>query len=303
MSTPSAPSFLDDPLAIFAASAPAAAAPPAPAAPPVAAAPPPVAAPAAPPPAQQAFTSVDQIVPAPPAGAPAIINRANATVMSLDTEEQIGGAQFDFFKGRAGWTERIGILAPTKIYGGRTHYIESGEKKGRYYCSSVFEKKGGQEICTQVAPCCERLDVPRWRFSAMVIHYITQMNGQLAEPFSFKLKIWSFTDRMFGDLQATNREWKLSEHDLLIKTEDEKFQRLKYDVTKECIYRRPDFLEKYGQAVATWAGQMLPKLDKTVGRRVQPQEWIPLLTGQTPGVGHVVDAPVQDISDVLSRGL
>lgn len=294
--------FADDPLAMFAppTDAPPAAQPTQPQAPPPTQPVTQPTQPAAPPPVGQPFTSLDQVAQSAPV-ARQMASPGGAMVVGLD-DDSIATPDFEFYKGKTQWKERIGVLLPNRIWGGRTHFVEQpADKKGQYFCASTFERKGDIEICTQVAPCCERLDAAKFRFSAMIIHYHTQPDGQLSRPFGFKLKVWRFSDKTFNQLRTTHKEWNLQEHDLIVTTEDEKYQRMQFALCKEAITRRPEFLKEYGEALRAWLQTVMPKMEKSVARKLTPAEWAALLQGGT--IPMVANDQVDNIADVLGKGL
>lgn len=218
------------------------------------------------------------------------------------TDDSVTASEFDAYKGRKDVTDRLTILLPKRIQFGRVHYVD---EKGYYICLTGFKKQGGQEIPqAPVQACCNRLDMPQQRFSALVVHYDTTPKGQLVEPFGFKLKVWRFGARTFEQIRAANEQWPLDQHDLMVKCTDDKYQRVEMQSCKNSIAAADPFIKKYGKDLQDWVSAMLVKLPQTVGRRLDAAGWAELLGAAAPGVANVAaaaaDAPIDDISQLIN---
>lgn len=244
---------------------------------------------------QQPITDLSQLASGMPATTPHHLP-ANVVQTTFD-DDSISTSDFEVFKGRKSHVDRIGILMPRSVTFGRVHFIP---EKGYYLCNSTFIIKNGQEIPTRIAPCCERLDSPRKRFAVPVIHYTTTPDGSLVAPFSYKLKVWRFSEQVYVTLRNANREFPLDQHDLLVRCEDEQYQKIQLQSCRESIVGRADFKTNFGPLVESFLASIANKLEKTVGKRADAKEWAEVLGAAGQAAPSVVsDQPVQDIGELL----
>lgn len=220
---------------------------------------------------------------------------ANVVQTTFD-DDSIQTSEFDVYKGRKGHVDRIGILLPRQVTFGRVHFLP---ERGYYLCVSQFRVQQGQEIPVRIAICCERLDLPRKRFAVPVIHYNTTPDGQLVAPFGFRLKVWRFSEQVFASLRTSNKEFPLEHHDLLVRCEDEQYQKIQLQSCREAIAARPEFQKAHGQILQAYLASLAGKLERAVGRRADAKEWGELLGSLTPAPATVADQPIQDIGDLL----
>lgn len=213
-------------------------------------------------------------------------------------DETITAQDFDTYKGRKGVTDRIGILQPTKVKISRIHF-QTG--LGFVLCNSEYRLQGNMEVCTKVAPCCEHLPEAKKRITTTVIKYDTKPDGSLIEPFGFTLLVWRFSDDKFVQLRNINKEWPLTEHDLLASCDEETYQRMAFSACKQALFRAPKFIEVHGKQVEQWLQAIEPKLIKAAGRKLTNQELLERIgkSHVQPGGAAVADAPVADIADLL----
>lgn len=220
-------------------------------------------------------------------------------VQTTFDDESISTSDFDVFKGRKGHVDRVGILVPRSVVFGRVHFIP---EKGYFLCNSTFVTKNGQEIPTRIAQCCEKLDSPRKRFAVPVIHYNTTPDGSLVAPFGYKLKVWRFSEQVYVTLRTSHKEFPLDQHDLLVRCEDEQYQKIQLQSCRESIVNRPDFKQNFGSFIEAFLASLAGKLERTVGKRADAKEWQEIIgaAGSTAaGPSVVSDQPVQDIGELL----
>lgn len=222
--------------------------------------------------------------------------RRNVHTTSFE-DDTIRAYDFDLYKGRANVTDRIGILVPSSITFGRTHYTK---ETGYFLCQSEWKQSGGQEIVTKVAPCCDRLEAPRKRFACLVIHYTTNPTGALIKPFSYQLKLWRFSDDRYIVLRDLNREFPLAEHDVKITCTDDQFQKMTIMACRDRVVNTDAFKKQYGADMDAWVRASMTKLEKQVGKLFTPQELLQKLgMAQAPTIVQQ-EAPIADIEELLT---
>jgi len=140
--------------------------------------------------------------------------------------DDIGGDSIDRWKGRKGYTDRLGFPLATRLKVSDVHY------KDKY----ILCNKG---------LCCQKLGPPQKRIGAVVVQYATDKKGKLESPFRYTVKHWVFSGKKYEDLRGVNEEWPLGEHDLKITCIEEQYQQLKYVATKEAVWRqKPELMER-----------------------------------------------------------
>ncbi len=224
-------------------------------------------------------------------------------------DESVTSNEFDYYKLGKDRVDRLSILMPSKITGARTHYVDIEDKKGFYICGSKWVKSGQTESIQQPAGlCCQRLDAPRQRFAALVVHYHTTPKGEPVKPFGYALKVWRFSAQTFEMLRAANTEFPFSEHDIKVTLDgDEKYQKASITACRESIsVQILPALPSFGTEVQAWVTSVYPKIDKALGRSLTPAQWAELLGqagvvgGGTPRTALANDAPITDITQLLA---
>lgn len=211
-------------------------------------------------------------------------------------DDSIRAYDFDLYKGRNGVTDRIGILVPGEITFGRVHYTKEA---GYFLCHSEWKMSGGQEICSKVAPCCDKLEAPRKRFACLVIHYNTLPNGGLVKPFSYQLKLWRFSDDRYIVLRELNKEFPLAQHDIKITCTDDTFQKMTIQACRDRVVNTDAFKKAYGGDMDAWVNASKTKLDKQVGKTFTATELLEKLgMAQAPAIVQQ-EAPIADVEDLL----
>jgi hypothetical protein len=139
-------------------------------------------------------------------------------------DESIGSDRTERYKGRKGYTDRIGFVFPTRIQKAKVHY------KDKYIICS-----GGL--------CCEKLGPPKFRLGAVIVQYSTDKRGRPEKPFNYTIKHWVFSGKKYEDLREVNSEWPLAKHDLKVNCIEEGFQQLKFVACKESLWQQNDKLK------------------------------------------------------------
>jgi hypothetical protein len=233
----------------------------------------------------------------------------NVSQTSLD-DESVSKSDIEMYKGRRGVTDRVAIIEPGHISQARVHFIptpqgQQAKNTGYLICNSEFATNSGGDVPVKLAPCCEKLDLSRKRFAALLCQFNTDPKGQVLKPFGFSLRLWRFNVDTFVSLRQLHKEWGLKEHDLLVTCTDEQYQKNTIAVCRESIIAMDDFKKAYGEQVAGWLAATLPRIDKTLGKRLTAIEWSEVLFGATATstvAAGPVDTPVESIAQLLSVG-
>lgn len=214
------------------------------------------------------------------------------------TDSSIKNYDFDLYKGRKNQTDRLAILRPESIAGGRVHFKEGA---GYFICHSKFVQANGVETCTQQAKCCEKLGDPSKRFSAMVLVYNTRQDGELINPLGFSLKVWRFTADKFVLLRGVNKSFPLNKHDITVMCQEEQYQRLTIQPIQEAqsLISKEKFWTIYGPTLNPWITSTLPKMAKSVGRKLTEPEMLEKLGLAVAPAVEGSTLPVADIADLI----
>lgn len=214
-------------------------------------------------------------------------------------DESIKQFEFDQYKGKKGYTDRIGILLPSNIAIGRIHFKQDGDAKGYVLCQSEIRAQGGTEVVVKQAICCEKLKEPKKRFGVLVVQYRTDRDGNLVQPFGYDLKVWVFGVDKYVELRSLNREFPLGKHDLKLACTDENFQKLTIQACRESVASAESFRKQFGQHVDEWTAAMVPKLPKALGKVLNAEELTKFVGSAAPAANVVADAPAIDVAELL----
>jgi len=197
-------------------------------------------------------------------------------------DESIVDSKSEKYKGRQGYTDRIGLILDEGIkfkkamthYGFNTHFL----------CKRGF--------CCEVAP---KPSEPR--IGCIVIHYRTDKHGGIEKPFAYELKPWIFSEKKYLQLRRVNEEWPLTEHDLKVTCQEQKYQQLEFTSCKEAFWRKSEKLKK---DVLEQAKVMIAKL--WFGKDLSNEELKELAGMEVEGVdgSDTSDEVSEDYSDILS---
>lgn len=226
--------------------------------------------------------------------APSTAFGAGVETSGID-DESIGGNDFESYKAEVGRKDRLTLLTPKHIVHGRSHYVEGS---GFLLCMSEFKKQGNTEVLVKLAPCCQRLERSKKRCSALILQYKTDKNGMPLKPLELEYKVWRFNEKTFALLRQVNAEFALGEHDILVTcltANDQKYQSVNITPCKERVASIPAFVEKYGAEVSQFVVSMQPQLERTIGRRLNNEEWAKVLRtsggAQGGGTSTVAETP------------
>lgn len=214
-------------------------------------------------------------------------------------DKSVGGDDFDRYKGRKGHTDRIAILNPGDVTVAHIHYQEG---IGFVICNSEYQKGAASTTLLKPASCCELLPEATVRIATLILQYHTDSNGQLVQPFGFSRKIWYLSENKFAALGRLNNEFPLDKHDLYITCEDDQWQKLQFQPTRESIYASEPFAKAgHRKSVEEWAAAMGPRIPKSLGRRLTAQELHERVGKAKPAAGpSTVDVPVASLDALLN---
>ena len=91
---------------------------------------------------------------------------------------------------------------------------------------------------------------PTTKFGTVVLHYDTNMYGQIDPNGRFKLEALIFGSEKWNILKRRHQEWGLSAHDILVTCTEPNYQKHDYEVARESLWAaapeemRKDILEK-----------------------------------------------------------
>lgn len=214
------------------------------------------------------------------------------------SDDSISQFDFEIFKGRKNSVDRIAIVNANNLRWHRVHY-DSG-KKGYVLCNSKYKRVGkGEVIDGKPALCCQKMDEPKKRFGAFVVQYGTTPDGKLVKPLTYTTRLWRFSESHFVQLRDINAEFPLDQHDLVIRCTDENFQKMTITAAKESVIRLEKFPEKDKKDIAEWVKAMLPKVNKSLGRKLTDAQLLERLGMATSARTVAQESVVGDIDDLL----
>ena len=139
--------------------------------------------------------------------------------------ESVSGDKVEKYKGRKGYTDRLGFPLPSRVRIADTHYKEK----------HILCKKG---------VCCEKLGPPTKRIGCVVVQYASDKNGKLEQPFRWTVKHWIFSGKKYEELRSINEEHQLATHDLKVTCIEEQYQQLKFVPCNEAAWSKSDEQKK-----------------------------------------------------------
>jgi len=158
-------------------------------------------------------------------------------IESFGTErDDIQGNKFQKYKGKAGNTDRVGIIPfeGKKFFkGAKCHY-----KDRIFLCKSAPGKK---EIC-----CTQSYDGnrPMYRIaSVLIIYNLVQKDGKTKLK-DYQLLPWIFREKMYNKLAQADKEFPLDAHDIKLSCSNEEFQTIDIQSCRESIWSTSPDLKK-----------------------------------------------------------
>ncbi len=220
-------------------------------------------------------------------------------VVTIEDEAAAARTQLDRWKGRKNITDRFAVLDIKRVHAGRRHFDEA--TKGPVMCRSQFrrqETKGpdGRSIFTetmvQKADCCELLGESTKKFAVPILQYRTNAKGEAQKPFGFELKVWTFSPKIFNDLQSVHKEHSLDKHDIKVTCTEETYQQVTITPCADSIIAHPKFQTAHGESLKNWLQAVQSELKREIGRDLSGEE-IRKLLGEAPSsAAAVVAGPV-----------
>lgn len=195
------------------------------------------------------------------------------------TEKNIKKNDYDYPKfklDKKGEVARVAILeAPVaefvhnlrkpKLVGGLPQKETKTRRDGTQYEDYVYEFVG-RPICLgdygvlteegsdpEHCPICaeakrtDRFYAPQRRFALHLVRYETKANStEVKEPFSARTEVYSFTDKVFGELFSFKQQgFDLRKHDVIFKSENPTFHGYGLQVSMEAAWLANDERKKY----------------------------------------------------------
>lgn len=150
-----------------------------------------------------------------------VFGNAVKTVSIADKEA--AAPLLEVFKASKGTVYRVGFFSQ-EFLSAWAHYHE---KLRRFKCVEGI--------------CCFLTDDPRQYFGNLMIQYETNQNGDLIQPFSFKIKALIISAPGFMTLSTKNGQFPIDQYDYLLQLDpkaDEQYQDLDYTPTSVCLWRQ-----------------------------------------------------------------
>lgn len=100
-------------------------------------------------------------------------------------------------------------------------------------------------ICAE-AKRSDRFYAPQRRFALHVVRYDTNSKLEVKEPFGARTEVYSFTDKVFGELFGFKQQgFDLRKHDIIFKAENPTFAGYNLSVTMEAEWLKSEERKKY----------------------------------------------------------
>jgi len=197
-------------------------------------------------------------------------NVVSASATGVDWEDStMEPNERTFFKLENGKTRRVHFLSqPARTF---RHYVKG---IGYWVSRSTFAKTDEGKLYIEKPGFDMEIigEAPRAAFTAVIAVFDTDKMGNLkSEDPDFEIMLWSFGEKSKNRIRALMLEWKHSEHDLLLTTDNEKFQRLDAAVanntcmvgeTRRCVlaeYKAYPFKDLASQMTDNFADDELRK--------------------------------------------
>lgn len=180
------------------------------------------------------------------------------------------------YKGHVGQKDRLAIVSQTFVRG-----FQHFHNQKKFICLT--------ESADKPKICCTTIGPSRQYFSGLVWHYVTDPEGNPIakdKPFLGKLKVWVFPESRYQELGTLDGQWPLTDkgfgkpqHDLLITTTDNTFQKMTFVPTPEAFWKVSG--EAIYKKIFEKAFTAKPQAVKALGNRLSEQEVMALL-GKAP---------------------
>jgi hypothetical protein len=100
-------------------------------------------------------------------------------------------------------------------------------------------------LCAE-AKRTDRFYAPQRRFALHVVHYETNNKLEVKEPFSARTEVYSFTDKVFGELYSFKQQgFNLQKHDIIVTAENPAFAGYNLQVTMEAEWLKSEERQAY----------------------------------------------------------
>lgn len=213
-------------------------------------------------------------------------------------DESIRSNEIELYKGRAGYTDRIGIVSD-KVKKAKIHY-----RKGMGYvlCRSKPAKKDAKGVVVEEAHkalCCKKLGAPKVRCGVVIAHYHTNKQGDIdPNHLGYTLKVWIFGEDKYSLIRSYNAEMPIDKNDIKIMCTDAEYQKIQFMPAKDSLWRKPQlgWVDEIHEEAATM-GEKVPRL---LGKVLTDDEILESL-GEAAGAAAAANSvgSEKDIDSVL----
>lgn len=166
------------------------------------------------------------------------------------------------------------VMETLKNKDGSTYDKMKLEFIGRPICLGDWDTVSEKGLDAANCPACAAskngdVEGPVRRFAMHVVQYATKPGSYaLANPFQVSIKIWSFTDFVYGKLADLREEWgPLLMKDLNLECTNAGFQNYEMNVGNSTEYRSPNHPERLELVKQTFAENQAKDLADYCGRK------------------------------------
>jgi len=211
-------------------------------------------------------------------------------------DKKVQTSQFERYAGRKGQVDRIGILSTNLARTYRYFYDGGGRKMS-------FRAPKSEET---LALCRQHLGEPEQRFGMILFHYRTDLEGVLldTEKCQGRPKLWAISEARYEELSNIHRQWPLldagwgeTQHDLLIRCSEEKYQRMTFTPVPEAHWKKK---EAWFNALKKQELRAADRLKLALGRPMSDKEIMELFSASSAApTGDSAHSGDLDLGDVL----
>lgn len=213
-------------------------------------------------------------------------------------DDSIRANDLELYKGRAGYTDRIGFAIET-VRKARVHY-----RKGLGYvmCQSSPAKKDEKGVVVveaQKGLCCKKLGPPKIRLGSVIVHYHTNKLGEIdPNHLGYTLKVWVFGEDKYVLIRSYSAEMPIAENDIKIMCTDAEYQKIQFMPAKDILWKKPQLGWKSG--IQEEANSMWERVPRLLGKVVTDDDILESL-GEAAGVAAAANSvgAEKDIDSVL----
>jgi len=180
-------------------------------------------------------------------------------------DPQVQLTTLDKYKGRKNCIDRLAFVG-RNLMRGNSHFFNN--KKFRCLTESA-ERPG---------ICCERLGGPSQQFVIPVFKYVTDPQGNIANPDKCQgqLQMWILSETKYKELSTLHKQWPLlddgfgaRQHDLLINCTEEQYQKMSFVPANTAHWKSK---ESWHKTIVQRAMNAKSRISDALGRKCSEQE-------------------------------